>query len=164
MSIRLLELMDFLKDNLGKVLITLGIVFFLSGILLISTFYFELSAPSVAVPTVPMFLGITFIAYGFFVQVGLFSGRWRSINGLGTILLCISVAFFALAITAIQVQLVTGFEVEDAPSRGGGRSPFSMVFPYSTRPFLSLFGLGLEWGVGFFVAGTIFKAFSYLRR
>lgn len=164
MSIRLLELMDFLKDNLGKVLIALGIVFFLSGILLLSTFYFGLSALGVAVPTVPMFLGVVFIVYGFFVQVGLFSGRWRSIDGLGTILLCISVAFFALAIAAIQVQLVMGFEMQDVPSRGGGRSSFSMLFPYSTRPFLSLFGLGLEWGVAFFVAGMIIKAFSFLRR
>jgi hypothetical protein len=164
MSIRVLELMDFLRDNLGKVLIALGIVFFVSGIMLLSTFYFELSALSVAVPTVPMFLGVMFIAYGFFVQVGLFSGRWRSINGLGTILLCISVAFFALALTAIQIQLVTGFQVEDMPSRSGGTSSFSMLFPYSTRPFLSLFGLGLELGVAFFVAGIMVKAFSFLRR
>lgn len=161
MSLKLLELMDSLREYLGRILIGLGLILVVAGILLVSTFYFFIPTFAI-VPIATLFLGLVFVAYGFFIQVGLFSVRWRSLNGLGTILLCISVGFFALAIVAIQIQLVTGFEQVGVPSRGG-TIPFIMFFPISFRPFLYLFGLGLELGAAFLVASLVLKAVSFFR-
>jgi uncharacterized membrane protein len=161
MSLRLSELKDFLREYLGRILIGVGLIFVVAGIMLLSTFYFSVPAFA-AVPVVILFLGLVFVAYGFFVQVGMFSVRWRSMNGLGTILLCVSVGFFALAIVAIQIQLVTGFEQVGMPTHGGS-IPFVMLFPISFRPFLFLFGLGLELGAAFLVASLVLKAISFLR-
>jgi hypothetical protein len=163
MGLRALELLDFLRDNLGKVLIAVGILFFLLGVFMLADSYFILTEIAF-VPAISLFLGILLAVYGLFVQVGLLSGRLRSIDGLGTIILCVSVGFFALAFSAIQVQLVTGFEKQGMPSRsGGGESPFALFFPISVRPFLFLFGLGLQWGIILLATSLILKAFSYFR-
>jgi hypothetical protein len=161
MSLRLLEFMDFLKDNQGKILIAIGILLAVLGFGMQSTFYFVI--PTVGfLSGVSLFLGIMLVVLGSFVHVGLFPVKWRSVDGLGTVLLCISVGFFALAIVAIQFQLVTGFYEEGAPSPGGG-VPYTMYIPISERPFLFLFGSGLQFGLAFLVASLIFKAFAYFR-
>lgn len=147
--------MDFLREYLGRILIGLGLILVFGGIMSLSTFYFFIPAFAV-VPMVTLFLGLVFVAFGFFIQVGLFSIRWRSINGLGTILLCISVGFFALALVAIQIQLVTGFERD-----GNARMP--MYFPISLRPFVFLFDYGLELGTAFLVASLVLKAISFFK-
>ena len=162
MGLRMLEFLDFLRDNLGKVMIAVGVLLLVLGASMLATSYFTLTETAF-VPVICSFTGILLVVYGFFVQVGVFWGRWRSLDGLGTVMLCVSVGFFALAISAIQVQLVTGFESQGVPSRGGGESPFALFFPISVRPFLFLFGLGLQWGMVFFAISLILKAFSYFR-
>jgi hypothetical protein len=159
MSLRLLEFADYLKDNLGKVLIAVGLILVILGVLTLAALSAVVPDVTLLVPAVSLFLGIVFVVYGFFVQVGLFSVRWTSVNGVGTILLCISVGFFALAIVAIQFQLITGFEVFGTPNNA-----FLILIPYSIRPFLFLFAIGLQLGVVFFVASVILKAFSFWRR
>jgi len=162
MDLGIPKFLDFIRDNLGKVMIVVGMLLFLLGVSMLATFYFVL--PEIAfVPLISGFLGILFIVYGFFVQVGMFSAHWRSIDGVGTVMLCISVGFFALAISAVQVQLVTGFDVRGMPSRGGGESPFAVFLPISVRPFLFLFGMGLQWGIVFLAASFILKALGYFR-
>jgi hypothetical protein len=156
-----IEFTDYLRDNFGKVLIAAGTLLVILGVFITPDFYFTIS-PLGVVLAVTLFLGVVFVAYGFFVQVGLFSGRLRSINGLGTILLCVSVAFFAMAIVAIQFQLVTGFETIGMPSRGGGK-PSYVLIPDSVRPFLFLFGDGLWLGAAFLAASMILKAVGSFR-
>lgn len=162
MSLRLLEFVDFLKNNQGKILIAIGILLSVLGFGMQSTFYFAI--PTVGfLAGVNLFLGIMLVVLGSFVQVGLLPVKWRSFDGLGTVLLCISVGFFALAIVAIQFQLVTGFYVEGTPSPSGGPGPFTMYIPISVRPYLFLFGNGLQFGFAFLVASIVFKAFAYFR-
>ena len=163
MALRLLEFVDFLKDSQGKILIAIGILFFVFGFGMESTFYFVIPLTVGFLSGASLFLGIMLIVLGSFVQVGLFPAKWRSVDGLGTVLLCISVGFFALAIVAIQFQLVTGFYVEGTPSPSGGLGPYTMYIPISERPFLFLFGSGLQFGIAFLVASLIFKAFAYFR-
>jgi len=162
MDFAILRFLDFVRDNLGKVMIAVGMLFSLLGVFMLATFYFTL--PEIAfVPLISLFSGVLFVVYGFFVQVGLFPARWRSMDGVGTVMLCVSVGFFALAISAIQVQLVTGFEMHGMPNRGGGESPFALFLPISVRPFLFLLGLGLQWGTVFLAASFLLKAFSHFR-
>jgi len=159
MSLRFLGLVDFLREYAGRILIGLGLILVIVGIMSLGTFFFSIP-DFAAVPILTLFLGLVFVVYGFFIQVGLFSVRWRSMNGLGTVLLCISVAFFALAIVAIQIQLVTGFEHEGVPSHTGAIT-FVMYVPVSLRPFLFLFDYGLELGAAFLLVSLIFKAISF---
>jgi hypothetical protein len=66
MGTRILELEDFARDNLGKILIGFGIILVIFGIFMLSTFGTIASASG-------LFIGFLSIIYGFFVQVGLFS-------------------------------------------------------------------------------------------
>lgn len=163
MALRLLEFTDFLKDNQGKILIAIGILLSVLGLGMQSTFYFVIPVAVGFLSGASLFLGILLIVLGSFVQVGLLPVKWHSVDGLGTVLLCISIGFFDLAIVAIQFQLVTGFYVEGIPSPGGGMGPFVMAIPMSERPFLFLFASGLQFGLAFLVASLIFKAFAYFR-
>jgi uncharacterized membrane protein len=161
MSLRFLGLMDFLREYVGRILIGLGLVLIVVGIMALGTFYFSIPGFAV-VPILALFLGQVFVVYGFFIQVGLFSGRWRSINGLGTVLLCLSVACFAMAVVAIQIQLVTGFE-HDVVFSHSSRITSTMFVPISLRPFLFLFDYGLELGTAFFVASLVLKLISFFK-
>jgi len=160
------EFRDFFRDNLGKVMIAVSILLLILGILMLGTSYFSI-AETAFIPVISSFLGVLLLVCGLFVHVGLFSGRWRSVDGVFTVLLCISVGFFALAISAIQVQLVTGFEEMTIPCRSGTGAAlartFALYFPISVRPYLFLFSLGLQWGIVFLSASLILKVFNCLR-
>lgn len=161
MSGRYFDLWDVLRDNLSKIMIVVGIVLVVVGLFLVSDYYVVLPAYS-AVPAFILFLGILLVAYGFFVQVGLFSVKWKSINGLGTVLLCIAVGFFAIAFVSIQIQLITGFIVEGEPGHSGPTN-YGIAIPYSIRPFLFLFGQTFQLGLVFLVVSVALKIFSFLR-
>jgi hypothetical protein len=107
-----------------------------------------------------LFSGIVLVAYGFFAQVGLFSIEWRSTNGVATMMLCVSVVFFAMAVMSLLFQEVTANIVIEV-FRGGVFPSLRLVF---TRPFLYLFALGSELGVIFFVISVILKVYSLFRR
>jgi hypothetical protein len=153
MSTRVLELEDFVRENLGKFMIGFGILAVILGILLLDAFGTLGSASS-------MFTGILLIVYGFFLQVGLFSVTWRSINGVGTVLLCVSVCFFSLAVVGLQFQIVQAQPAAEV-FRG-------MVVPFlrltGTRPFVYLFALGLQIGLAILAAGIVLRLYAHFWR
>jgi hypothetical protein len=141
-----------LRENFGKISIAIGILLVVFGISMSSMVGSVASAGG-------LFSGIVLVAYGFFAQVGLFSIEWRSTNGVATMTLCVSVAFFAIAITSLLFQEVTANIVIEV-FRGGVFPSLRLVF---TRPFLYLFALGSELGVIFFVISVILKVYSLFR-
>lgn len=155
MSTRALELEDFVRHNLGKIMIGAGILGVIFGIFMLDTLGTLASAAG-------MFIGVLLIAYGFFIQIGLFSMKWRSINGLGTVLLCVSVGFFALGIVALQFQIVSAEAVREISH--GFLMPFTRLRLTSTRPFVYLFALGSQLGLILFVTSIALKIFSHFRR
>ena len=144
---------DYVKENLGKIMIFFGILALIPGILLLDAF-------GTFVSTFSLFIGILLIGYGFFSQVGLFSVTWRSINGVGTVLICVSIGFFALAIVSLQFQIV---HAEPAVEIFRG-----LVIPFvrltGTRPFVYLFALGSQIGVVTLAAGMALKIYSHFSR
>ncbi len=142
-----------LRENFGKISIAIGILLVVFGV---STSSMVGSVAS----AVGLFSGIVLIAYGFFAQVGLFSIEWRSTNGVATMMLCVSVVFFAIAIMSLLFQDVTANIVIEV-FRGGVFPSLRLVF---TRPFLYLFALGSELGLIFFVISVILKVYSLFRR
>jgi hypothetical protein len=153
MSTRVLELEDFVRENLGKIMIGFGILAVILGILLLDSFGTFGSASS-------LFIGVLLIIYGFFLQVGLFSVTWRSIDGAGTVLLCVSVCFFALAVVGLQFQIVQAQPAVEV-FRG-------MLIPFirlsGTRPFVYLFSLGLQIGLVVLAAGIILRLYGHFWR
>ncbi len=161
MSSRYFDFWDVLRDNLSKIMIITGIVLAVVGLVMLGDYYIDLPAYA-AVPTFLLFLGIVLVVYGFFVQVGLFSVKWMSLNGLGTVLLCIAVGFFAIAVVSIQIQLVTGFIVKGEPSRSGAIHSYSII-PYSIRPLLPIFDRALQLGAIFLAVSVFLKVLSFSR-
>ncbi len=49
-----------------------------------------------------LFLGTTFCTFGIFLKLGIFSVKLRSLAGVGTILICVSVICIALSIVLFQ--------------------------------------------------------------
>ena len=153
MSTRVLEFEDFVRSNLGKIMIGVGILEVIFGIFMLDSFGTLVSVSS-------LFFGVLLIAYGFFVQVGLLSVEWRSMNGVGTVLLCVSVGFFALAIVVLQFQIV---HAEPAVEVFRG-----LLIPFvrltGTRPFVYLFALCLQIGLVVLAASIALKIYSHFRR
>jgi hypothetical protein len=142
-----------LRENFGKISIAIGILLVIFGVSTSSMVGSVASAGG-------LFSGIVLVAYGFFAQVGLFSIEWRSTNGVATMMLCVSVVFFAMAVMSLLFQEVTANIVIEV-FRGGVFPSLRLVF---TRPFLYLFALGSELGVIFFVISVILKVYSLFRR
>jgi hypothetical protein len=157
--------MDFrcyIVENAAKIMIAVGIAFLLLGVLTLTTFFSF-------IPMFSLFLGFMLLVLGVFTHVGLFSIEWRSTNGLAVILLCVSLAFFVLAIVSIQFQEVSstyGGSVRfdgDGSNFPSGLIHSSWLTMETERPFLPLFIIGAQVGLAFFVACLAVKACSYLR-
>lgn len=142
-----------LKDNFGKVSIAIGILLVVFGVSMSSTLGTVASA-------IGLFSGFVLIAYGFFAQVGLFSVEWRSINGVATMTLCVSVVFFSIALMSLLFQQVSASITREV-FRGAVFPSIRLVF---TRPFLYLFVLGSQLGLIVFVISVILKVYSLFRR
>jgi hypothetical protein len=142
-----------LRDNFGKVSIAIGILLVVFGISMSSTLGTVASAFG-------LFSGFVLIAYGFFAQVGLFSIEWRSINGVATLTLCVSVVFFSVALMSLLFQDVSSSVVREI-FRGSVSLSLRLVF---TRPFLYLFVLGSQLGLIFLIISVILKVYSLFRR
>lgn len=143
-----------LRDNFGKVSIAIGILLVVFGVSMSSTMGTFASA-------IGLFSGIVLIAYGFFAQVGLFSVEWRSTNGVATMMLCVSVVFFAVALMGFLFQEVSRTDLMREFFRGSVTLNLRLVF---TRPFLYLFVLGSQLSLIFFVSSVILKVCSLFRR
>jgi hypothetical protein len=151
-----------MKENVAKIMIALGAVFLALGVLTLTTFY----------AIVPMFslpLGIILLILGFFAHMGLFSIEWRSPNGLAMILLCVSVAFFALAVASTQFQGILRVRLIDRRVETAGGFPAGKTFEdwyfiETYRPFVSQFILCTQLGVAFFVASVAVKTLSRFLR
>jgi len=145
----------YIRDYIGKIMVLTGVVLLITGVLAINSFGSVFSAGS-------LFLGILFAVFGFFVQVGFFSGNLRSLNGAATILICISIVFLAFSLVIIEfleARLVGYVQM----IFHGAPLPFSKAVISTNRPFLWLSSLSLQVGFVFFIAGIALKAFHVLK-
>jgi uncharacterized membrane protein len=145
---------EYLEEYSGSIMITAGIVLLVVGLMSYNTFGSLLSAAS-------LFFGIIFVSFGFLARLGFFYLRLRSLNGLGTILVCLSVVFFALSVTFIEFQAVKGIRTVPNFIRG-------FIYGYSVivttyRPYVWL-GLTTIWiSLAAFLAGLIVKVYCALK-
>jgi hypothetical protein len=150
-----LSFLDFVTENFGKIMVFGGVGLLIIGFLMLTGFGSLWSAIS-------FFFGILLLAFGFFAVFGFFSGNLRSLNGLGTILICISVVFFALSLVVFQFLniVVVGWMQEVFR---GARLPFFRPIWSSERPYLWLSWLSIEVALTLLVIGVVLKVYYALR-
>jgi len=142
------------RDNVGKIMFAVGVVLVIAGVLTLNLNGSILSAGS-------LFFGIVLVVFGLFTQMGFFSGNLRSLGGMGTILICVSIIVIACAIVILefqQVDLVRFVPVVDKGSIITWRAVLS-----SDRPYLLMSVLLAETGVAVFVSGIALKIVHAVR-
>lgn len=148
-------LKEYLQEYSGGILVLSGIVLLVVGLMFMETY----GSP---VSVIGFFFGIIFVAFGIFARIGLFSSKLSSANGLGTILICISVVFFSLSFSLIEFQAVSSITKIPIMSPDGKLigwySEINTYRPYAGLSFTSA-GIGLL----VFFAGLIAKAYSARR-
>jgi hypothetical protein len=148
-------LKEYLQEYSWGILAFSGIALLVVGLMFMQSFGSPLSM-------IGFFLGIILVTFGFFARIGLFSSKLGSLDGLGTILICVSVVFLSLSFAVIEFSAVAGYESIPIFSRSGkfiGMEQEPIIYrPYA---WLSLTSIGI--GLPIFLAGLIVKAYSARR-
>jgi hypothetical protein len=145
---------EYLEEYSGSIMIIAGILLLIVGLMSYNTFGSLLSAAT-------LFFGIIFVSFGFFARLGFFYLRLRSLNGLGTILVCISVVFFALSIAFMEIQAVKGVRTIPDVIRGIIRGYYDVITTY--RPYVWLGATSIWVSLASFLAGLIVKIYCALK-
>jgi hypothetical protein len=146
-------LKEYLREYVGTIVLATGVLLVIIGILFINIF-------GSIVSVFALFLGIIFAAFGFFARIGLFYNL-RSINGLGTVLVCISVVCFALAISLMAFLQVKGIRLLPQYYRGVFEGYMTLITVYRPYAWISLISVLASFAT--FVAGLIVKVYCYFR-
>ncbi len=147
----------YVSDNYGKIFFIVGTLLLFIGVITLSLYGSILSAGS-------FFFGILFVVYGLFVQAGLLSENLLSLTGIGTILICVSIALLAFSLAVVQfVDLTpTGLIRQILPHGGGFTGEYKLSF-LSTHPFGWLSDISMKVGIVLFIIGGASKAIYALR-
>jgi hypothetical protein len=162
----IIDLSYSVHENMTRILILTGLGFLVFGVLTESTFYASIF--DATIPMLSLSIGLVLLLFGIISRTGLFAEGFRSVGGLGAILLCVSIVFFALAVASIQFQVM--LEAKIAPVHFDGTSNYPTglahqpsLLIYSTRPFMSISMLSLETSLVLFVIGMMAIAYHHLR-
>jgi hypothetical protein len=138
----------YVREYLGKIMILIGVVLLVLGVLSLNLFGSIYSAGS-------LFFGIILLFFGFFAQLGFFWGNLRSLGGVGTILICVSVASFALSIAVAQFLEVRSIAYGPVISHGTvlGWAGFLIT----DRPFTWMSDVLMQLGLTLLVIGIVLK-------
>ncbi len=152
MHVDFVDFKDYVQEHSGGILFLVGIILLVVGVFSLKALGGELSAAS-------LFFGIVFCAFGIFVWLGFFSVNLFSWSGLGTISMCLAIAFFAFSVSIFQFLNVesSGY----MPVAEHGRiMPFYRFFINSERSYLWLSNILIQLSLVFLVIGVAVKAYS----
>jgi len=152
MAIDLLK--EYLLEYSGNIMIFSGFSLLVAGLMLLDTYGSLLSATT-------FFFGIVFVCFGAFSRLGLFYLKLRSFDGLGTILVCVSVVFFALSIALLEFLAVNGVFVVSQSIRGFLQGYILITTTYRPYAWLSAYSI---WAcIVSLVTGLILKVYCARR-
>lgn len=149
MAIDLLK--EYLVEYASGILFFSGFLLLVAGVLLLETFGSILSAAS-------LFFGIVFVAWGLLMRLGFFYLKLRSLDGLGTILLSVSVVFLALSIVGMTFLAVKNAIPVAIRIRGFLTGYYTILYTY--RPYAWLATMSFWAFLISLVAGVIVKIYS----
>jgi hypothetical protein len=84
-----------IDERIGAFIFAMGGISLIVGLLFLSRLGSIVSACCI-------FFGITFTAFGLLIRLEFFHGNLLSLNGLGTLLISLSIIFFALSLSLMQ--------------------------------------------------------------
>lgn len=155
MRVDFVDFMDYVREYSGKIVFFIGVILLIIGVSTLTALGTQLSATS-------FFLGIIFVVFGIFAQIGLFSVNFRSWNGLGTILICISIILLAFSISVFQFINLKFLGHMQVGYRGRPM-PFYRVFVHSEHSYILLGNFLARLGLVLLVVGILVKIF-YARK
>jgi hypothetical protein len=142
------------RDSLGKIVFLVGVLFLVTSLLLYNGFGSLLFA-------VVFFLGVVFVSFGLLAQLGFFSGGFRSLGGVGTVLICMAIIFVASSIILFGFLSIESARVVASIFKGAVLG-YKVVFS-SERPYLWLSVLLMRLGIGAFGLGILFKVINAIK-
>jgi len=151
----LMGIIDFIKEHVGKIL-------FLTGVMLLFVSLFLSRAFGSLESALTMFFGVTSVAFGMFIMLGMLSVKLRSLNGLGTIMICTAVVFFALSIASVQFLDVTVLGYVEMVFRGQRTGEYRAILQWQ-RPYAMASQIFLQISLASFVAGIALKIFNTIK-
>jgi len=150
----LVAVYDYISDAIGRVMLLIGVVLLVVGVLAFNPFGSVLSAGS-------FFFGILFTVFGMLVQLGFFPRNLRSLSGVGTILICLSIVFITFSIVVVEFVDLDLVKIVPSIFRGAiiGYKPLME----SERPYLWLSVLFMQFGLATLIIGIALRIFNVLR-
>lgn len=152
MHVDFVDFKDCVQEHSGRILFFVGVILLVVGVFFLRTLGGELSAAS-------LFLGIVFCAFGILARLGFFSVNLRSWGGLGTISICVAIAFFAFSISIFQFLNLKLVGIMPAAERGQMLPYFRFLF-HSERSYLWLTNLLLRLSLVFLIVGAAVRVYS----
>jgi len=95
MRIGMLNVLAPIREHLDMILFLSGFILLVVGLLCKTALGSWFSASS-------LFFGMVFLTFGMFLKLGIFSVKFRSAAGVGTILICASIICIAISIALFQ--------------------------------------------------------------
>ncbi len=145
---------DFISEHKGRLMILVSLPFFFIGMLWLNGFGTMLSAAG-------FFVGILLVAYGFLDVLGFFSVKWRSIAGLGVILIVAAITFLAISLGTMEFQTLVLAGYRPVIFKGAIISYQPVMHSYPT--FLWLTEITVELTLLLFAAGIILRIYAYIK-
>jgi hypothetical protein len=150
---RVASIRVFIADSIGAIMVMMGIFLLVVGVFALSMFGTVMSAVS-------LFAGSLMVFFGLFMQLGFFSKPLMSVNGLGTVLICASVAFLVFSVVVVEFVSITGTRL--VAHNFHGVLSYEMVLA-TERPYVWISNLFLQAGLGSLGAGVALKVFNFFR-
>jgi hypothetical protein len=142
----------YLEEYFGEILFLLGVILFFISVGALSTFGTVLSAGC-------FFFGVLLVFFGLFARLGVFSVKFRSLDGVSVILICCSIVLLAFSVAVLEF-LTTNVGVDVFIFR---YKIYYMLTFNSERPYVWVSGVCMLFGFLFLVFGLALKVYSILR-
>jgi hypothetical protein len=151
----LLDVVYYVEEYLGKLMFLIGIILLLVGVLSFNLFGSIMSAASV-------FFGIVCVVFGLFFQLGVFSVKFRSLNGVSIILFCASIVCLAFSFVVLEFLSTAIVDWDIFIIGHTQRFVFAPVF-YSERPYLWVSGIFMFLGLALLIIGIVLRVYNSLK-
>lgn len=143
-----------IDERIGTLMFAAGGISIIVGLLFLSRLGSIISACGI-------FFGIIFMAFGILIHLEFFQGNLLSSNGLGTLLISLSIIFFALSISLMQFVRLDILNVFPLIFRGTVVG-YKLAAEYE-RIYVPICSVFLRLGLFSLIAGLFIKIYNAIK-
>jgi hypothetical protein len=143
-----------IDERVGTFMFFIGVIMLIFGLLFLTPLGSIISACNI-------FVGITLSVFGLLIRLGFFYGKLLSLNGLGTLLICLSVVLFALSLSLMQFVKFDIHNIVPLIFRGAVIG-YKLATEYE-RIYVHLCSTLLRFALLFFIVGVIIKIYNVVK-